>query len=351
VDRIFISYRRDDAGGYAGPLVRDLREALGDQVFQDVDRSLPGDRYWTRIERAIARCDVFVVIVGPSWISRDEHGRRRLDYPGDVLRRELETALERSDVVVMPVLVGGARQPEPDDLPPELRPLLECTSYRVDEGPQRPRSVAYLSDVIRGHLENRTAVPAVLAAIAAVALLLWPVRKGALELWRGWPRPDETWLQALRLGALHALEWGVLAAAAAAAVALVTGGRAGRAAVIGGLAAAFGGIVGGALDEILREQHHRSLGLIAGVLITAPIAASGGLVGRASTRAVIAAALGAFVGSLLSFAVDIRFWDYGLPVLGAVLGFAAVRLAAANRAGALRRPRHTPTEPRRKVYY
>jgi hypothetical protein len=344
VDRIFISYRRDDAGGYAANLVRDLREAFGNQVYQDVERSLPGDRFRSRIDRTLARCDVVVVVIGPGWLNRDEHGRRRLDDPDDILRQEIEAALGRDDLAVVPVLVGGARQPQPAEMPDALRPLLDCAFHRLEEGPRRKSDVSYLTSVIRGYTDAGSAVPAALAAIAAVALLLWPVRAAALALLDGREPPEDAWLRMVRIGALHAFEWALLVGAAAAAAALVSGRRPGRAAAVGGLAAAIGGIVGGALDQVLREGDHESLGLVVGVLITAPIAALGGFVGRANSRTVIAAALGAFVGALLTLVVDDRFWDYGLPVLGALLAVAGARLAAARSVG--RAPARAAPAPR-----
>src|SRR5262249_18668674 len=47
----------------------------------------------------------------------------RLDNPGDYLRLEVSTALKNEHVLVIPVLVQGARMPGPEDLPSDLEPL------------------------------------------------------------------------------------------------------------------------------------------------------------------------------------------------------------------------------------
>jgi hypothetical protein len=336
-DRIFISYRRSDSGGYARNLVNDLQRHFGNQIYQDVERSLPGDRFRSRIDAVLARCDVVVVVIGPDWLARDEHGTRRLDDPDDVLRQEIATAVRRDDVVVVPVLVGGAPQPRAAELPADLQPLLQSTTYRLDEGVQRGHQLDFLVRTIRGSIDARSALPAVLAALAAVALILSPVRGTATSLLNHWTRPDDEVLAMLRIGALHAFEWALLCAAASACAAFACAGprRALPAMAKGALAGAAGGLIGGALDQALRPTDE-GLALVAGITITASIAATGGLVGRSSAGVVLAAALGALAGALLTLTGEDAFWDYGLPVLTTILAVCLVRLNAARSNGGLR---------------
>jgi TIR domain len=124
VGQIFISYRRDDAAGHAGRLYDQLQEDLvGEHIFMDVDAIEPGVDFVQRIEAAVASADVFLAVVGRSWVTvTDEEGRRRLDDPNDYVRREVGTALGR-EMTVIPVLVGGAAMPKAGQLPDELVPL------------------------------------------------------------------------------------------------------------------------------------------------------------------------------------------------------------------------------------
>ena len=46
----------------------------------------------------------------------------RLKEPGDYVRAEVSAALQRA-VLVLPVLVDGARMPQPDQLPDEIRAI------------------------------------------------------------------------------------------------------------------------------------------------------------------------------------------------------------------------------------
>jgi len=51
--RVFLSYRRGDAGGYAGRLTDTLIQRLGARsVFHDVTAISPGEDYTVAIERA-----------------------------------------------------------------------------------------------------------------------------------------------------------------------------------------------------------------------------------------------------------------------------------------------------------
>ena len=137
---IFISYRRADSDGWAGRLRDALRSRFGDIVFQDVDNIPDGEIFSDVIDRALEKCDVALVIIGPNWASAvDEGGHRRLDQENDWVRTETSRVLNRK-IRVIPVLVGGARMPRPEDLPPDLRSLTHRQAREI-------RSTTWDSDV------------------------------------------------------------------------------------------------------------------------------------------------------------------------------------------------------------
>lgn len=123
--RIFLNYRRDDSGGYALTLYRDLVDHFGEeQVFMDIDAIAPGENFVERIEETMAACDVVVAMIGRTWVNAaDEEGNRRLDDPEDFVRLELERAVSRG-IPLVPTLVHGARVPKKKELPSSLHPLL-----------------------------------------------------------------------------------------------------------------------------------------------------------------------------------------------------------------------------------
>lgn len=130
--RVFVSYRRGDAAGHAGRLHDELVQRLGPgSVFQDVASIAPGERFLDTIDRSIGQCDVVLAVIGRRWLEAEPGtGRRRLDDPQDVVRRELEAAL-RTGRRLVPVLVDRATLPDPAELPSELRALLDRNAIEL----------------------------------------------------------------------------------------------------------------------------------------------------------------------------------------------------------------------------
>ena len=126
-DRIFISYRRDDARGASGRVWDWLRIAFGrERVFRNV-ASIGAGKWRSKIEQALATSRVCVAVIGRRWANATN--LTRLHDLGDTVRYELETALasgEREELTVVPLLVDEAQLGEipKHQLPDSLRPLL-----------------------------------------------------------------------------------------------------------------------------------------------------------------------------------------------------------------------------------
>ncbi|MGH9226909.1 MAG: toll/interleukin-1 receptor domain-containing protein [Acidimicrobiales bacterium] len=122
---IFVSYRRSDSAYIAGRLRDDLAEQFGDGllIFRDIE-TMPLGSFPDEIAEAIRSCDAMLVIIGQGWLSATgAGGTRRLDDPGDWVRREIAAGLAQHKIVV-PVLVEGARLPAAPDLPGDLHGLV-----------------------------------------------------------------------------------------------------------------------------------------------------------------------------------------------------------------------------------
>jgi hypothetical protein len=152
MSRIFISYRRTDAGGYAALLYEHLAEHYPGGIFLDRNGLEDGDRWDREIAKRLEECEALLVVIGPNWLKAqdEESGQRKLDNPGDWVRREVETGLHRG-VRVIPVLMGDARRPKREHLPETLRDLAS----------HEPRTVSDRVSAIRGG----TSIPTSIARI------------------------------------------------------------------------------------------------------------------------------------------------------------------------------------------
>lgn len=174
--QIFISYRRTDAGGYAGRLVDALSGFYGDRaMFLDHTGIRGGDEFAAELDEALGEAEVMLVVIGPDWLDAEKNGQRRLDDPDDWVRREVATSLDRRGVRVIPVLVGGAELPAASDLPDPLKPLVDRQVHTLR--PDRfDDDVAYLRKSIGGWHRRWRGVPVYawgLGAVTAVALGLF----------------------------------------------------------------------------------------------------------------------------------------------------------------------------------
>jgi hypothetical protein len=121
--RVFISYRRDDAAGYARALYDELVRRFSDErVFMDVDDITPGQPFDEVIRSAVGESQVLLVLIGRRWAGEAASGASRLHDPGDLVRAEIEAGLSRG-LRIIPVLLDGASMPRENELPDSLRPL------------------------------------------------------------------------------------------------------------------------------------------------------------------------------------------------------------------------------------
>jgi hypothetical protein len=120
---VFISYRRDDAAGFAHAIYDRLTEHLPrTRVFMDVAKLEPGSDFVHNVKAAVSDCGVLIALIGRHWTGGRGDGTSRINDPNDWVRLEIATALS-SGATVIPVLLEGASMPDADVLPMELKPL------------------------------------------------------------------------------------------------------------------------------------------------------------------------------------------------------------------------------------
>ena len=132
--KLFLCYRREDTKYAARGIYERLCEKYGSgNVFRDLDTIPAGVRFREFIEERLSSTDIFILLIGTTWISaQDGAKRRRIEQPRDSVRVEIETAL-RLRLPVIPVLVDNARMPTEEDLPPSLVDLCEFNAAEVSD--------------------------------------------------------------------------------------------------------------------------------------------------------------------------------------------------------------------------
>ena len=132
VNGVFISYRRDDSASSAARINEWLNKKIKDTpIFFDIRDIEPGLIFDEVIVKNLASSSVVLVIIGRTWLEiKAQKGTSRLDDSKDYLRQEIATAL-RSEALVIPVLVDGARMPASEDLPADIQALSKRQAFNL----------------------------------------------------------------------------------------------------------------------------------------------------------------------------------------------------------------------------
>jgi hypothetical protein len=152
MSKIVVSYRRSDSQAIAGRIVDRLIAEFGEpSVFMDVDNIPFGIDFRQHIQSVLAQAQVLIAVVGPDWLGAGADGGSRIQEEDDPVRVEIETAL-RQEIVVIPVLVGGASMPKAAALPESLRNFAFLNAAPVDVGrdfrPHVDRLVQSIDEVL-----------------------------------------------------------------------------------------------------------------------------------------------------------------------------------------------------------
>ena len=135
---IFISYRRSDSQHAAFAVADRLRWAFGsEEVFFDRGSIRTGNEWPDSLKRGLEAARVLVIIIGKMWLrSADQWGRRRIDDPGDWVRRELTTALAANaagKTGIIPVLLRGAERLRAEALDQSLQRIADFEPKKLED--------------------------------------------------------------------------------------------------------------------------------------------------------------------------------------------------------------------------
>ena len=124
-NKIFISYRREDAANVTGRIHDRLSQHFGKEaIFNDVISEIPlGIDFQTYLEEKVSQCKVLLTVIGKNWLTIEgDKGEPQLQSPTDHLRIEIESALQQN-ILVISLLVQDAKVPSKEELPKSIREL------------------------------------------------------------------------------------------------------------------------------------------------------------------------------------------------------------------------------------
>lgn len=135
---IYISYRRGDTSEAAGEIYAYLRN-LEIDVWMDTESIRAGADVRKHIDGRMKRAGAVVAVIGQTWLEKIHDDR-------DLVRTELECALERN-IPIIPAIVDGGRMPRTSELPRTLRELPYLNAAIV-RGPPLVRDMGPLTHAI-----------------------------------------------------------------------------------------------------------------------------------------------------------------------------------------------------------
>ncbi len=142
---IFVSYRRDDAAGYARAVHDELVRCFGaERVFIDVDDINAGQAFSEVIQRSVGSSAVLLALIGKRWRGEREGAAPRIFEAGDFVRQEVAAGLAKG-LRVIPVLLDGVAMPDPAQLPPDLVALPGRNALVLDN----TRFAADMAELVR----------------------------------------------------------------------------------------------------------------------------------------------------------------------------------------------------------
>lgn len=130
--KVFISYRRDDAAPWAGRIYDSLANELSSSiVFIDIDSILAGDDFEEKLNIVLSTCEIMLVLISKSWVNaKNESGDLKLFLKNDYVKHEIKSAI-KNDMLLLAVLLDGAKMPDATQLPPEITALATRNAVKI----------------------------------------------------------------------------------------------------------------------------------------------------------------------------------------------------------------------------
>lgn len=154
MQKIFISYRRQDSAVFTGRLYDRLIDYYGvGVVFLDIDSIPVAASFPVELQKSIRDCKVVLAIIGKHWTGQDgrEPMTRRIDDPDDFVRLELEQALIQNKKMI-PVYFDQCKPLTAPELPQSLVAISTAQAIEVDIGKDFDHHVSRLRKEVNRYI-------------------------------------------------------------------------------------------------------------------------------------------------------------------------------------------------------
>jgi formylglycine-generating enzyme required for sulfatase activity len=156
--KIFISYRRLDSAAEARLVYKELEAVFGkENIIKDVHNFRLGRDFRQEITDGVNACDIMLVLIGEDWLTILN---QRINNPDDWVRYEVSLGLNRSQMQVIPVVLGQAQLPAATQLPSQLHNLAYLGAAKLRDDPDFEADMQRLIKFIQAFiLPNPTPAP------------------------------------------------------------------------------------------------------------------------------------------------------------------------------------------------
>lgn len=147
--RIFLCYRHDESVG----VVLRTRDALENAFERDLqfvgfDTALAGKNFADSVSAEVRASAALFVFISPEWSHAEyDDGISRSMTPQNGTRVAIVTALE-NEIPVVPILLNGARVPNPDTLPEDMRPMTYRNAIVLGSGESLNEGLEHLCRLV-----------------------------------------------------------------------------------------------------------------------------------------------------------------------------------------------------------
>lgn len=147
---VFFSYRRNDHPDFVERIRDWFIQAYGrENVFMDFDTIPPFTRFADFIQDRVAECEVLIAIIGPRWMESLKAHMEKGDE--DYVRTEIALALVHNKLIA-PICIKGALPPPVQDLPSDLRSMMDYNVAFLESGTSFLDNIARLMDAVEREL-------------------------------------------------------------------------------------------------------------------------------------------------------------------------------------------------------